>query len=53
MLDVTEPSAREALVAYPQRVNEWNAAHGKVAGKAKVASSEAAVTTGAAKEAAR
>lgn len=29
MLDVTEPSAREALVAYPKRVNEWNAAHGR------------------------
>ena len=37
MLDVTEPSAKEALVSFPARVNEWNAAHGKVAAKAKVA----------------
>ena len=47
MLDVTEPSAREALVAYPQRVNEWNAAHGRKA-PAKVA-----LEAGAAKEVAR
>ena len=36
MLDVTEPSAANALVAFPEKVNAWNAAHGKTA-PAKVA----------------
>jgi NADH:ubiquinone oxidoreductase subunit 4 (subunit M) len=36
MLDVTEPSAANALVAFPEKVNAWNAAHGKPA-PAKVA----------------
>ena len=34
---VTEPSAKQALVSFPARVNEWNAAHGKAPAKAKVA----------------
>ena len=43
MLDVTEPSVREALISYPERVNQYNAEHGKVnpSAKAKVA----AITT--------
>ncbi|MGA1266915.1 MAG: complex I subunit 4 family protein [Phycisphaerales bacterium] len=30
MLDVTEPSVRETLVAYPDRVNQYNAERGRV-----------------------
>ena len=30
LLDVTEPSAREALVSFPEHVNAYNAARGKV-----------------------
>jgi NADH-quinone oxidoreductase subunit M len=43
MLDVTEPSVREALISYPERVNQYNAERGKVnpSAKAKVA----AITT--------
>ena len=43
MMDVTEPSVRETLAAYPQKVNEHNAARGLTNPKlgAKVAEAEA------------